>query len=60
MKQNTKAYLLLTLLVTDPISYEAIQNATTVDLPDGDAKMAFTNLCNIFKPVTKTEQHDLE
>jgi hypothetical protein len=51
---------LLTLSVTDPISYEAIQNATTADLPDGDAKKAFTNLCNIFKPVTKTEQHDLE
>jgi hypothetical protein len=59
-KQNIKAYLLLTLSVTDPISYEAIQNATTEELPDGDAKKAFANLCNIFKPVAKTEQHDLE
>jgi hypothetical protein len=59
-QQNTNAYTLMSLSVVDPISYEAVRNATTTDLPFGDAKAAMTNLIKIYKPVTRTEMHALE
>jgi Reverse transcriptase (RNA-dependent DNA polymerase) len=59
-QQNSNAYTLLALSVVDPISYEAVRNATTEDLPFGDAKAAMKNLIKIYKPVTRTEMHALE
>jgi hypothetical protein len=38
--QNKKAYMLLTLSITDKVSYNAIINANTTELPSGDAKLA--------------------
>jgi hypothetical protein len=58
--QNDKAYMLLTLSITDPITFEAIQNALTTDLPGEDAKQAWKNICNIYQPSTNTEKHALE
>ena len=58
--QNTKAYMFLTICITDAITFEAVQNAVTDNLPTGDAKLAWKNICNINQPVTASEQHDLE
>ena len=58
--QNIKAYMFLTICITDPMTFEAIQNATTSDLPGGDEKLAWKNICHIYQQVTISEQHDLE
>ena len=50
----------LTICITDAITFEAVQNAVTDNLPSGDAKLAWKNICNINQPVTASEQHDLE
>jgi hypothetical protein len=49
--------MLLTLSISphDIITYDAIQTAVTVDLPNGCAKKAWQNLCDIYQPATKTE-----
>jgi Reverse transcriptase (RNA-dependent DNA polymerase) len=61
-KANKKAYMLLTLSISpnDNITYDAIQTAVTIDLPNGCAKTAWQNLSDIYQPATKTEQHELE
>jgi hypothetical protein len=61
-KQNGKAYMLLSLSISpsDTITFNAVQNAVTTDLPSGDAKQAWKNICEINQPATKADQHDLE
>jgi hypothetical protein len=61
-KANKKAYMLLTLSISpnNNITYDAIQTAVTIDLPNGCAKTAWQNLCDIYQPATKTEQHELD
>ena len=61
-KANKKAYMLLTLSISpnDIVTYDAIQTAVTTELPDGCAKTAWRNICDIYQPATKTEQHELE
>jgi hypothetical protein len=57
-EQNGKAYMLLSLSISpsDTITI----NAVTADLPSGDAKQAWNNICEINQPATKADQHDLE
>jgi hypothetical protein len=59
---NTKAYMLLSLSFSpnDTITFNAIQNAVTQELPSGEAKQAQKNICKINQPDTKAYQHDLE
>ena len=54
-EQNIRAYMLLTLAMSDAVSFEAVDSSKTVDLPDGDAKMAWENLVNLYQPNNKTE-----
>jgi transposase InsO family protein len=58
--QNKKAYMLLTLSITDKVSYDAIINANTTELPSGDAKLAWSHLVDMHQPTTRTELHNLE
>jgi hypothetical protein len=37
-----------------------VQNATTDELPKGDAKKAWEDICVFNQPATKADQHDLE
>jgi hypothetical protein len=59
---NTKAYMLLSLCISpnDAITFNAIQNAVTQELPSIDAKQAWTDICEINQPATRADQHDLE
>jgi hypothetical protein len=60
--QNVKAYMLLTLSMSpsNTITFGAIQNVPTEELPTGDAKKAWKNICQINHPTTRTELHELE
>jgi gag-polypeptide of LTR copia-type len=53
--QNIRAFMLLTLAMTDAVSFEAVDSSKTADLPDGDAKLAWTTLNNIYQPSNKSE-----
>jgi hypothetical protein len=59
---NKKAYMILTLSISpnDNKTYDAIQTAVTIDLPNVCAKTAWQNLSDFYQPATKTEQHELE
>jgi hypothetical protein len=48
--QNSKAYMLLSLCIiaSDSLTFEAIQNAVTDDLPTADAKFTWQNICAIY------------
>jgi len=59
-KANDTAYSMLTMAVTDAVSFGAVYNAQTTDLPDGDSMAAWTNLEKIFKPTHSTKKHELE
>ena len=59
-KKNDMAYSFLHLCVKDPVSFGAIYNAMTDELPDGDAHQAWENLMTIFKPVSSAQKHELE
>jgi hypothetical protein len=61
-KQNVKAYVPLSLSISqsDTITFNAVQNPVTTDLPSGDAKQAWNNICEINQPATKADQHDFE
>ena len=61
-KQNKTAFMLLSLSISpsDTTTFGAIQNAKTDDLPKGDAKKAWKNICDINQPISRTELHILE
>ena len=44
LKANNQAYSLLHMCVKDPVSFQAIYNAMTDDMPEGDAYLAWQNL----------------
>jgi hypothetical protein len=52
--------LSLSISPSDTITFNAVQNAVLTELPSGDAKQAWKNICEINHPATKTNQHDLE
>ena len=54
---NDDAYMALILACDGPISFGAVERATTIDLPDGDAKLALDNLYDRFEK-TKQVKHD--
>jgi hypothetical protein len=60
--QNAKAYMLLSSSIspTDTVTCRAVQNATTKELPTGDAKKAWKNIFQIHQTTTRTELHELE
>jgi hypothetical protein len=59
LNQNTRSKSTLDKN-SDTTTFGAVQNATTADLPTGDAKLAWKNVCDIFQPATKADLHDLE
>jgi hypothetical protein len=59
-KANDMAYSMLTMAVSDAVSFGAVYNAQTTDLPDGDSKAAWSNLEKIFKPIHSTKKYELE
>jgi hypothetical protein len=46
--------MLLTLALSDAVSFEAVDSSKTADLPDGDAKLAWATLVNINQPNNKS------
>jgi hypothetical protein len=48
------------LCVYDYVSFLAIYNARTPDLPEGCAYKAWQNLHNIFKPVSSAKKYEIE
>jgi hypothetical protein len=59
-KANSTAYSMLTMAATDSVSFGAVFNAQTTDLPDGDSHQARLNLEMIFKPKSFAKRHELE
>ena len=59
-KLNDQAYSMLNLCVKDDISFGAVYNAITEDLPEGDAYQAWQNLQAIYKPISSAKKHELE
>jgi Reverse transcriptase (RNA-dependent DNA polymerase) len=57
---NAQAYSTLSLCVRDHVSFLAIYNARTTELPDGCALKAWQNLQDIFKPVSSAKKHEIE
>jgi hypothetical protein len=53
--QNIKGFMLLTLEMSDAVSFEAVDSSKTTNLPDGEAKLAWTTLTNIYQPNNKSE-----
>jgi hypothetical protein len=47
--------MLLTLAMSDDVSFEAVDSSKTDDLPDGDAKLAWKTLTTLFQPNKKSE-----
>ena len=60
LNKNAMAYSFLHLCIKDPVSFGAIYNAVTDQLPDGDASVAWNNMMLIFKPVSSAKKHELE
>jgi hypothetical protein len=50
--QNIRAFMLLTLAMSDAVSFEAVESSKTTNLPDGDAKLAWTTLTAYTNPIT--------
>jgi hypothetical protein len=40
----------MTLAMSDAVYFVAVDSSKTIDLPDGDAKLAWKRLPNIFQP----------
>ena len=57
---NAVAYSMLNMAVSDAVSFGAVYNAQTADLPDGDAAIALANLDKIFKSKSSAKKHELE
>jgi hypothetical protein len=60
IKKNNQAYSMLNMCIKDSVSFGAVYNAITTELPDGDAYKAWENLKTIFKPVSSARRHELE
>jgi hypothetical protein len=58
--QYGNSNLSLCISASDTITLNAVQNATIDELPTGDAKKAWQNICETNQPATKADQHDLE
>jgi gag-polypeptide of LTR copia-type len=52
--------MLLTLAMSDAVSFKAVDSRKTGDLPDGDSKLAWTTLTNIYQPNNKSELQALK
>jgi hypothetical protein len=59
-KANDLAYNMLSLAVSDPVSFGAVYNGITSELPDGNARLAWSNLEAIFKPTSNAIKNELE
>ena len=57
---NAIAYSMLNMAVSDSVSFGAVYNAQSTDLPDGDAAKALANLDKIFKSKSSAKKHELE
>ena len=58
-KANEDAYASLLLACEDTVSFRAIANALTDELPDGDAALAWNTLKSLNRPTTVTEKQEL-
>jgi hypothetical protein len=59
-KMNGLAMSALHSACRDPVSFNAINNSISEDVPQGDAHQAWLNLHTIFKPTSSAQKHDLE
>jgi hypothetical protein len=59
-KMNGLAMSALHSACRDPVSFNAINNAISEDVPQGNAHQAWLNLHTIFKPTSSAQKHDLE
>ena len=57
---NAVAYSMLNMAVSDAVSFGAVYNAQTKELPDGDAAKALTNLDKIYKSKSSAKKNELE
>jgi hypothetical protein len=59
-KMNGLAMSALHSACRDPVSFNAINNSISEDVPQGDAHQAWLKLHTIFKPTSSAQKHDLE
>ena len=59
-KKNQETYEDLIFCMTERISFGKVDEAKTKKLPDGDAAMAWTYLCNKYKPKTIATRAELK
>jgi hypothetical protein len=59
-KMNSLAMSALHSDCRDHVSFNAINNAISEDVPQGNAHQAWLSLHTIFKPTTSAQKHDLE
>jgi hypothetical protein len=59
-KMNGQAMSALHSACRDHVSFNAINNSISEDVPQGDAHQAWLNLHTIFKPTSSAQKHDLE
>ncbi|MGL5074464.1 MAG: hypothetical protein ACRDBG_01300 [Waterburya sp.] len=57
---NNLAMLLLTMAITDTTSYGALYAAQTTENAEGNCAIAWKELNNIYKPMSKAKQYELE
>ena len=57
---NAVAYSMLNMAVSDSVSFGAVYNAQTKELPDGDAAKALANLDKIYKSKSSAKKNELE
>ena len=57
---NAIAYSMLNMAVSDSVSFGAVYNAQTNELPDGDAAQALANLDKIYKSKSSAKKNELE
>ncbi len=51
---NTLAYAMLNMSTTELSSFGAIESAKTSNLPNGDTRLAWTNLEKLYKPMNNS------
>jgi hypothetical protein len=56
-RQNGNAYMLLSFSFSpsETITFNTVQNAVSTELPSGDAKQAWKNICEINQTATKAD-----
>jgi hypothetical protein len=59
---NDKAILLLTMAIgnSDSLSYSAIHSSESAEYKDGNAKISWFNLKEMFKPKSSAKKHEVE